>query len=331
MADDRINIKTLSRLIGVAPSTVSRVLSGKARQCRIAAETEARVMEKARELGFRPNYFAHSLNTGKTFNIGLVMANKIDAFLGTIIEGVESRLRNTEYQMVLATCENNLELEQAELSRMLYRQVDGIIIYPSAPAEDNTVQQYYLKNIVEQNIPMVIIGRDEHINVDKVLFADYEAGKNAALAFLAKGCRCFGAVTMPECSSLDKQRIRGYVETLFQHGVKPESIIETTTNGTANEAAARRLMPVDCLWGINTGLILNIVNTMSRFQDVTMLQLRGLGTEPFLDLLPFHITMQPMPSRQMGETAAALLLEQIGSGDKLPPRTVILPWPDLPV
>ena len=209
--------------------------------------------------------------------------------------------------------------------------IDGIIIYPSAPAEDNTVQQYYLKNIVEQNIPMVIIGRDEHINVDKVLFSDYEAGKNAALAFLAKECRCFGAVTMPECSSLDKQRIRGYVETLFQHGVKPESIIETTTNGTANEAAVRRLMPVDCLWGINTGLILNVVNAMSRFRDVTMLQLRGLGIEPFLDLLPFHITMQPMPSRQMGETAAALLLDQIGASDKLPPRTVILPWPDLPV
>ncbi len=329
MANDRINIKTLSKLVGVAPSTVSRVLSGKAKQHRIAAETEAKIIAKAQELGFRPNYFAHSLNTGKTFNIGLVMANKIDAFLGTIIEGVESRLRNTEYQMVLATCENNPELEQAELARMLYRQVDGIIIYPSATAEDNTVQQDYLKNIARQNIPMVIIGREVHIDVDKVLFADYDAGVDAARTFLAAGCRCFGAISMPDCSSRDRLRLSGYIETLLKHGVKAKSIIEVSADTAGYDVAALKLLTADCLWAINTGLTLNVVTAMSKHRDVAKLQLRGLGVEPFLDLLSFRITMQPMPSRQMGETAATLLLNQMAAPDRLPPHNIVLPWPEL--
>ena len=35
------------------------------------------------------------------------------------MEGVESFIRDTEYQMVVATCENNPDLEKEEIRRML--------------------------------------------------------------------------------------------------------------------------------------------------------------------------------------------------------------------
>jgi len=329
MADERINIKSLSRLVGVAPSTVSRILSGKARQYRIAAETEAKVMEKARELGFRPNYFAHSLNTRKTFNIGLVMANRVDSFLGAIIEGVESRLRDSEYQMVLATCENNPDLEQAELHRMRYRQVDGIVIYPSAAAEENPAQQKYLGEIVAEGIPLVIIGRDIKIAVDKVLFDDYRSGVDTALAYLAAGCRRFGVIALPECCYSDRQRLQGFCDTLRQHGIAPEAIVEIIADGETIEQEAAKLLNVDCLWAINTGLTLQSLRVLGKLRDISRLQLRGLGIEPFIDLLPFNFVTQPMPSRQMGEQAAAFLLDRINS--TIPPaaRTLVLPWPPL--
>jgi DNA-binding LacI/PurR family transcriptional regulator len=331
MADDRINIKTLSRLVGVSTSTVSRVLSGKAREYRIAPKTESKVMEKVRELGFRPNYFAHSLNTGKTYNIGLIMANSIDTFLGSIIEGAESYLRNSEYKMVLGTCENNLEIERAEIERMFYRQVDGIIIYPSALSEGIEMQRDCLREIVEKRIPLVVIGRDADVNADKVLFSDYEAGVAAALDFIAAGCRCFGSVTLPSFCSRDRERIRGYVDTLLQQGIKREAIIETTLLGDGNRTSSvTPLLPVDCIWGINTGTILATAGILQQYRPISNLRLRGLGIEPFVELMQLKITMVAMPSREMGKAAASLLLEQIGTDDKLPPRTVILPWPDLP-
>jgi len=328
MAAERINIKTLSQLLGVAPSTVSRILSGKARQYRIAAGTEEKVLAKARELGFRPNYFAHSLNTQKTFNIGLVMANRVDTFLGSIIEGVESRLRHTEYQMVLATCENNPELEQAELQRMCYRQVDGIVIYPSALAEENPAQQAYLGEIAASGMPLVVIGRDIKIAADKVLFADYQGGVDAANAYLAAGCRRFGVVALPECCHSDRQRLQGFCDTLRQHGVAAEAVIEITSEPATLAVEAGRLREVDCLWGVHTGDTLLTVKALSRFRDIAALQLRGLGDEPGLDLLPFRFTAQPMPSRRMGETAADFQLERI-DGAGMPPRTAVLPWPPI--
>lgn len=331
MTESRINIKTLSKLVGVAPSTVSRILSGKTQQSRISAETAAKVLEKAKELGFRPNYFAHSLNTRKTFNLGLIMANKVDAYLGSVIEGVESRLRDTEYQMVLATCENSSELERKELERMLYRQVDGIIFYPSAPTETDRAQQEYLNEIAVSRLPLVIIGRNVDIHADKVFFADYQAGADAAQEFLSAGCCRFGVVDMPQASVHDRQRLQGYVETLRKNGVPKDAIIETTLTLDTPEESVRPLLMIDCLWGINTAQVLNAATALSRLRNISGLRLRGLGVEQFLELLPFHITMQPMPSRLLGHTAATLLLERINAEESLAPRTVVLPWPSLAV
>ena len=197
-----INIKQLSEIVGVSPSTVSRILSGNAAKYRIAAATEKRVMEKAAELGYRHNYFAHTLNTGRTFNIGLIFANKIDSFLGSIMEGVESRLRSTKYQMVVATCENKLAWEQEEIDRMFYRQVDGIIIYPSAPPIGQKYPTEHLRSQGAKDIPLVVVGRQIAIDTDHVLFSDYEAGKRAAENFLASGCKTFAFITLKiECAA----------------------------------------------------------------------------------------------------------------------------------
>jgi len=329
MTETRINIKTLSKLVGVAPSTVSRILSGKARQYRIAVETEAKVLEQAEKFGFRPNYFAHSLNTGKTFNIGLIMANKIDSYLGSVIEGVESRLRETEYQMVLATCENNPELERRELERMLYRQVDGIIIYPSAPTENNPEQCEFLRNIVARDIPVVIIDRDVDVDTDKVFYSDYQAGVDAAKEFISAGCRCFGLVDMPGGSKHDRRRLEGFIDTLRGSGVSPAAIIQTMLFSDNVDTAAADLMAVDCLWGVNTAQVMITAAAMSKMRDVSALRLRGLGVEPYIEQLPYKITLQPMPSYLMGETASSILLERITSEEKIPARTIVLPWPEV--
>jgi hypothetical protein len=51
---------------GVAISSVSRALSN---QPHVSEESHARVETAARELGYRPNYVAHSLRRGKTLPI----------------------------------------------------------------------------------------------------------------------------------------------------------------------------------------------------------------------------------------------------------------------
>lgn len=70
----RSNRNDVARRAGVAPSTVSNVLNGRAEALRIADATAERVRRAARELGYIPQASARSLRSGGSSTIGLMLA-----------------------------------------------------------------------------------------------------------------------------------------------------------------------------------------------------------------------------------------------------------------
>ncbi|HEX7847216.1 MAG TPA: LacI family DNA-binding transcriptional regulator, partial [Chitinophagaceae bacterium] len=62
----KVSIKDIARQAGVAPSTVSGVINGKAKERRISDEVARSIETIARQTGFRPNSTAVSLRTGKS-------------------------------------------------------------------------------------------------------------------------------------------------------------------------------------------------------------------------------------------------------------------------
>ena len=74
MSVARSNRNDVARRAGVAPSTVSNVLNGRASALRIADATAERVRRAARELGYIPQASARSLRSGGSSTIGLMLA-----------------------------------------------------------------------------------------------------------------------------------------------------------------------------------------------------------------------------------------------------------------
>ena len=72
MAADRVTSVAVARRAGVSQSTVSLVLSGKARG-RVSAGTEEAVRRAADELGYRPNRAARALRLGAARTVCLVV------------------------------------------------------------------------------------------------------------------------------------------------------------------------------------------------------------------------------------------------------------------
>ncbi len=314
----KVTIKTISESAGVSPSIVSRIFSGKAKQYRIAQKTERKVLALAEKLGYRPNYFAKSLNSTQTFSIGLIFANTVDSFLGSIMEGVEARLRDTEYQMVVATCDNSPELERVELERMLYRQTDGIIIYPSALPLGEVYPTAHLAQQKAKPTPFVVIGREIPFESDFVLFSDYEAGELAARNFLDTGCRKFAAVTLPiECSS-NRDRIKGFTETLEKAGIDKNNIVVSVANpdNSPKRSDLKKLEGTDAMFAINSSLLVEFAHTLAKAGVISSLKGYAPGMESFQHLLPLSGTFLPMPGREMGWQAADILLDKIISGNR---------------
>ncbi|MBN1268214.1 MAG: LacI family DNA-binding transcriptional regulator [Kiritimatiellae bacterium] len=307
MKKSKLNIRKIAALCGVSTCTASRALSGRAREFRISEATERKVLAVAAKAGYRPNYLAQSLNIGRTYSIGLIFANRVDAYLGGIMEGVEDALRETNCQMVVATCENSADLQKKEIERMLHRQVDGIILYPLAwPKGRKPVLPAAVKSRTTSR-PFVIVGRRLDAPRDHVLMADREAGARAAGHFLSAGCRQCAVITHATNCSSDAERTEGFVDTLMNERVVRVRVSLVTENEPSREGV-RAMEKADAIFGVNTGTLLAYVTELRKTRDLGNVRFASIGAVQGWDLMGLDLMIQEPPMNEMGRKAVETLL-----------------------
>ena len=109
---------------GVSPTTVSRVLNNRGY---LSQKTRDKVFAAIRELGYRPNAIARSLQERRSHIIGLIFPTVAHPFYGEMVYHLESRLANAGYRVILCNSDEQPELEHRYLDMLFAHQVDGII------------------------------------------------------------------------------------------------------------------------------------------------------------------------------------------------------------
>lgn len=117
-------ISDVARAAGVAPSTVSRVLSG---QGAADPATRTRVQEAAESLGYRANRAAASLRGSTTRRIALIVPDLTNPFFAGIAAGVQSRARELEYTLLIADNDDDPRVELKLLASLAGR-ADGVLL-----------------------------------------------------------------------------------------------------------------------------------------------------------------------------------------------------------
>jgi len=117
-------IRDVARASGVHISTVSRAFSA---PHLVNAETRTKVLETAEKLGYRPNRAARALITGRTHNIGLIVADIANPFFPPLIKAAEREARLRDYHIFVADSNEDPAVEE-ELVHALAKQVDGILL-----------------------------------------------------------------------------------------------------------------------------------------------------------------------------------------------------------
>src|ERR1700748_805012 len=99
----RVTLKELAEHLGLSRTTISMILNDVPEATRFPEETRQRVVESAKKLGYRPNYFARSLGSRRTYLIGVVAPDFGNGFEAAVLGGFERRLLNTGYTSLVAT------------------------------------------------------------------------------------------------------------------------------------------------------------------------------------------------------------------------------------
>ncbi|MBV9085022.1 MAG: LacI family DNA-binding transcriptional regulator [Acidobacteriaceae bacterium] len=120
-----VRMKDIADDLGVSLMTVSKALRG---HLDISEDTRERVVRRARELRYQPNWVARSLATRRTYMVGLVIPDLMHSFFAEVATGLSKELSSMGYQIVLANSEEDGDRERREIETLLARSVDGLVI-----------------------------------------------------------------------------------------------------------------------------------------------------------------------------------------------------------
>ena len=114
----------VAKLAGVSPTTVSRVINKKGY---LSEKTIQKVQEAMRELGYKPNNVARSLQGKSAKLVGLIFPNISHVFYAELIDKLEHQLFKHGYKTIICNSEHNSEKEREYIEMLEANQVDGII------------------------------------------------------------------------------------------------------------------------------------------------------------------------------------------------------------
>ena len=122
-----VSQKQIAEKLGVSIALVSRVLSGKAAEIGITADTIERVIRTAGEMGYVPSAAALTLKGKPTRTIGVAVYDFNDPFFGALIKQIQIQAHEHNYSLILAGFLNRNPDEQ-DLQALHKHALDGLIV-----------------------------------------------------------------------------------------------------------------------------------------------------------------------------------------------------------
>ena len=205
-----VRLKDIARDLGVSVVTVSKVLRGNAD---ISEATRRRVLKRMKELNYQPNMMARGLASGKTYTIGLVVPDLVHPYFAEFAKSLSGVLRTNRRALILASSEEDPEVERQEIRTLLSRGVDVLLI---ASCQANLRNFYELG---DERTPYLLFDRNfPHLAAHFVGSDDVRVGEMATRHLLEIGRKRIAHIGGKHTSpSFD--RLRGYRNVLLESGI----------------------------------------------------------------------------------------------------------------
>jgi LacI family transcriptional regulator len=310
-----VRLKDIARDLGVSLITVSKALRGMGD---ISEETRQRVLKRMAELNYRPNMLARGLASGKTYIVGLVVPDLLHPFFAEFAKSLNGVLRKHNYGLILASSEEDPEIEQQEIRTVLARGIDALLIASC----QKTLHGFY--GVEDQQTPFILIDRDfPYLRAHFVGTDDYAAGLMATRHLLSTGKRRIAHIAGPELAP-GADRMRGYKDALLEQGitVRPQYIISNARVEETGEDVGcqgmrkllQRKQRPDAVFCYNDLTAIGAIHAtleagLSIPEDIAFV---GCGNVRYSDYLRVPLSSIDQSTGILGEQAGKLALELIG-------------------
>jgi DNA-binding LacI/PurR family transcriptional regulator len=313
-----VTIIDVARAAGVAPSTVSYVLSGKRS---ISPQTRRVVEQSIRQLGYHPHAGARSLASSRTNVLALVTPLREDLNVPGVMEFVAAMAtaaRNYDQDLLLLTKDEGLAALRRVTSSAL---ADGLIVMDVEAADAR------IPTLLSLGRPVVLVGAPAEPTGLACVDLDFTAAGSACIDHL--GDRGHRAVTLIGPSPATYRRgiasagrfLHGFTETAQARGIR------ATARPCAHTYAAIRACLDELLATEPTGIVVH--NEAVLATVLSELQRRGLKVPDDVSVIAVcpdtmatcgsvPLTSIAIPAAELADLAVRMTVH------KVPPETRLL-------
>ncbi len=305
-----ITLKAVAQYLGLTPGTISAVLNDSPSARSIPQETKNRIHAAAKELNYRPNFFARTLRNKRTYTIGVIAEEIGDSYSSPIISGIEQHLRKRDYFFLTVVHRHDPALLSRYSQLLSERGVEGIITV------DTTVQEAPM-------LPTVAVAGHNRLKGVTNIVLDHERAAVLALNHLKDLHHERVAFMRGNPLSADsKDRWDAICRVAAQIGMKmdPDLIVQIDTDDPtpmlgypfAKQLLARN-KPFTALFAYNDISAIGAIRALQEYglrvpQDVSVM---GFDDIPGAKFHTPSLTTVRQPLNRMGEVAAQSLLARI--------------------
>jgi LacI family transcriptional regulator len=324
-----VRLKDIADDLGVSLVTVSKVLRD---HPDVGPKTRERVLQRVREMNYRPNRAARSLVTGQTFNVGLVVPDLVHCFFAEVAKGATPVLRSKDYNLLISSSEEEPELERRETAQLIAGGVDVLLI---ASAQGGSADFFH--RLDSDGVTYVLIDREiPGVAANFVGVDDEAVGLLATRHLIEMGYRRIAHVSGLGVSTAEG-RLAGYRRALSEAGLPfdPELVARRTQIDRSAEDAGQeamhgllRISPrPDAVFCFNDPMAIGAMKAIFQAglripHDIAV---AGAGNVPHTDFFRVPLTTVDQASVSIGARAAELALELIGEkGERPVPKRILL-------
>jgi LacI family transcriptional regulator len=217
-----VRLKYIANDLNLSQMTVSRVLRG---HIDVSPETKARVLQRVKELNYRPNAVARSLRTGYTSTIGLIVPSLREAYTSELAKAVDKTIRGAGYELIVCLSEAGPASEQRNIELLLAHQVDALLI-----VSIQETASFFLGLSHRQKVPLVFINHKSLDSIENAVFVgirEVDVGRIATEHLISIGCRRIAYLRGPR-TYIGDLRYTGFRDALRDAGLphRPELVID---------------------------------------------------------------------------------------------------------
>jgi len=324
----KITLKDIAYQLNLSITTVSRVLSGRAREFRISKSTEERVLSTAKKSNFSPNKIASALRTRKTKTIGIIVPDISNPFFATIAQNIEFEARKADYAIILCDSSDSTSTEINCIDVLQNRDVDGLIISPVGK------QKEHIKRLYDQNTPLVMVDRYfPNLKIPYVGTDNYKGAFEAVNYLIECGHQKIACIQGLTYSSTCRERLKGYKAALEAKDIPvDEALIKGDNFDIKNGYLSTKLLLKQtsiptAIFAQSNLIALGVLSAIKEEgykipQDISMI---AFDEQTYSEFLSTPLSTIKQRIEEIGQISVRLLLDQMEKGCSKNSESVLLP------